>query len=315
MLILSTKHQIGEFQMMHTTQIRSELRFLVRELGLLDKNCWKSNLSLMQAHILTYLNRNGDTSFSELRKQLNVEKASLSRALNTMVTKEYLHLFKDPTDRRQKQISLLPNGSTTLEAANNTADRELSEILYGLKQNELEDILRGLRLLRINAFRRNFDDNEERIKIERLGPNYHDEVTTLIADVFAKEQGIPNELIPIKDEYPVHWWCVRAGEYVIGAVACWKEKDQWHWGRFVVDEKFRGLGIGKQLARYSLNDFFEHIADSIVSDARDTTVKILKKFGAKTIASAEDFYGLAVTPVVLNKSDFTVQCKSVSIRE
>lgn len=301
--------------MMHTTQIRSELRFLVRELGLLNKNCWKSNLSLMQAHILTYLNRNGDTSFTELCKQLNVEKASLSRALNTMVTKQYLYLLKDDVDKRQKQISLLPLGRTALEAANHTADTELSEILHGLKQNELEGIVRGLRLLRIKAFRRNFDNKKDRIKIERLGSNYHDEVITLMTDVFAKEQGIPNELIPIKDEYPVHWWCARAGEYVIGAVACWKEKDQWHWGRFVVDEKFRGLGIGKQLAHYSLNDLFENVADSIVSDARDTTVTILKKFGAKITASAEDFYGLAVTPLVLNKLDFNTQCESVGIQE
>ena len=102
----------------------------------------------------------------------------------------------------------------------------------------------------------------------------------------------------------MHWWCARAGEYVVGAVACWKENDQWHWGRFAVDEKFRGLGIGKQVARFSLENLFDNTTDSIVSDARDTTVAILKDFGARIIAPAEDFYGMLVTPVVLKKSDF-----------
>lgn len=290
--------------MVHITQIRSELRFLVRELGLLDRNCWKSNLSLMQAHILTYLNRNGDTSFSELCKQLNVEKASLSRALNTLASKDYLTLFKDPIDKRQKRISLLPQGRAALEIANHTADTEVTEILDGLNEQEIEVIWSGLRLLRIKAFRRNFEDSQARIKIERLEPTYHDEVIALMTDVFSKEQGIPNELIPIHEDYPVHWWCARAGEYVVGAVACWKENEQWHWGRFTVDEKFRGLGIGKQVARYSLEDLFEHITDSIVSDARDTTVAILKNFGARIIAPTEEFYGLPVTPLALNKSDF-----------
>jgi DNA-binding MarR family transcriptional regulator/predicted GNAT family N-acyltransferase len=290
--------------MIQTTQIRSELRFLVRELGLLDRNCWKSNLSLMQAHILTYLNRNGDTSFSELCKQLNVQKASLSRALNTLASKDYLSLLKNPTDKRQKQISLLHQGRAALESANHTADTEVTEILDGLNEQEIEIIGSGLRLLRIKAFRRNFEDCQARIKIERLESTYHDEVIALMTDVFSKEQGIPNQLIPIHDDYPVHWWCARAGEYVVGADACWKENDQWHWGRFAVDEKFRGLGIGKQVARFSLEDLFDNTTDSIVSDARDTTVAILKDFGARIIAPAEDFYGMPVTPVVLKKSDF-----------
>lgn len=38
-------------------QIRSELRYLVRELGLLDKNCLNSGLSLTQVHLLTYLQK------------------------------------------------------------------------------------------------------------------------------------------------------------------------------------------------------------------------------------------------------------------
>lgn len=66
-------------------QIRSELRYLVRELGLLDKNCWNSGLSLSQAHLLTYLSKNGSTPFSELCIQLNADKASLSRTINKLV--------------------------------------------------------------------------------------------------------------------------------------------------------------------------------------------------------------------------------------
>lgn len=290
--------------MEHIAQIRSELRYLVRELGLLDRNCWKSNLSLMQAHILTYLNRNGDTCFAELCTQLNVEKASLSRVLNTLSSKGYIGLFKEPADKRQKRISLLPQGKKALELANYNADIEVSDILDGLNELERGSIWQGLRLLRTKAFRRNLDESQMRIQMERLKSTYHDEVIALMIDVFSKEQEIPNDLIPINEDYPVYWWCARAGEYVVGAVACWKENEQWHWGRFAVDKNFRGLGIGKQLARYSFEDLFDHITSSVVSDARDTTVAILKGFGAIITAPAEDFYGMPVTPVSLKRTDF-----------
>ncbi|WP_223920722.1 bifunctional helix-turn-helix transcriptional regulator/GNAT family N-acetyltransferase [Geobacter sp. AOG2] len=271
---------------------------------MLGKNCWQSNLSLLQAHILTYLERNGATSFFELCKQLNIEKASLSRALNALEAKEYLAMIKSPADKRQKQLSLLPHGRDMLAKANHAADREVSALLDGLDGHEIGIILDGLRLLRMKAFRRNFVESGMRLTLERMQPTYRDEAIAFMADVFSKEQGIPEDLIPIPREYPVQWWCARAGEYVVGVVACWNEQGQWHWGRFAVEPKFRGLGVGKQLARYSLDDFFCHTGDSLVSDARDTTVAILTNLGAKIRAQASDFYGMPVTPVTLDKSDF-----------
>ena len=213
-------------------------------------------------------------------------------------------MLEEPTDKRQKRISLLPQGKKALEQANYNADTEVSDILDGLNELEKDTIWQGLRLLRTKAFRRNLDESQTRIQMERLKPTYRDEVIALIIDVFSKEQEIPNDLLPINEDYPVHWWCARAGEYVVGAAACWKENGKWHWGRFVVDKNFRGLGIGKQLARYSLKDLFDHITSSVVSEARNTTVAILKGFGARITGPAEDFYGMPVTPVILNRSNF-----------
>ncbi|WP_077751463.1 GNAT family N-acetyltransferase [Shewanella psychrophila] len=92
--------------------------------------------------------------------------------------------------------------------------------------------------------------------------------------------------------------------YRVGAVACWEIDDQWHWGRFVVDDKFRGLGIGKQLAYHSLQDIFNNITESLTSDARDTTVQILKGLGGQVTGQAYDFYGMPVTPINLTRSRF-----------
>lgn len=288
------------------SNIRSELRYLIRELGLLDKNCLNSNLSLSQAHILTYVHRNGCTSFHELALQLNVQKASLSRTLTTLIDKEYLSVQLDPADKRQKIYRLLPAGEIALQHANQSADSAFATFLDGLKTDQLDSIENGLRTLRLNAFKSNFQPNSFRVKVERLNPNYQHEVDTLIKHVFNGEQGIPEELIPLDPDQPVVWWVARCGEYVIGAVACWEIEGEWHWGRFFVDANFRGYGIGKKLALESLSDIFANIADYIVSDARDTTVVILNQLGAETMGEPIDFYGSPVTPMRLDKNSFSI---------
>lgn len=290
------------------SNIRSELRYLIRELGLLDKNCLNSNLSLSQAHILTYVHRNGCTSFHELATQLNVQKASLSRTLTTLIDKGFLSVEHDPADKRQKIYQLLPDGETALQHANQSADSAFAAFLDGLGGDQLDNIESGLRTLRLNAFKSNFQPNSFRVQVERLNPNYQHEVDTLIKHVFNGEQGIPEDLIPLDPHLPCVWWVARCGEYVIGAVACWEIDGEWHWGRYFIDANFRGYGIGKKLAVESLKDLFTNITDYIVSDARDATVAILNQLGAKVTGEAIDFYGSPVTPMRLDKQDFEAIC-------
>ena len=66
--------------------IRKELRLIVRELGLLNRNCLNSNMTFVQAHILNYLKQNGKTPFNELLINLDMDKASLSRIVNNLET-------------------------------------------------------------------------------------------------------------------------------------------------------------------------------------------------------------------------------------
>lgn len=74
--------------------IRKEIRLIVRELGLLNYNCFNSGLTLAQAHILNYLRQNGKTPFNELLINLGIDKASLSRIVSNMEAKKLLRIEK-----------------------------------------------------------------------------------------------------------------------------------------------------------------------------------------------------------------------------
>ncbi len=283
--------------------IRTELRYLVRELGLLDKNCFRSGLSLTQAHLLTYLSKNGVTSFAELCLQLSMDKASLSRTLNVLAGKNYVEPVAGVKDKRQKSFQLTAAGARSLATADDAADNELSFIDNAMALQDAQEIINGLRALRINTFRRNAACHPQRIQIEIMRSNYLPEVTKLLTETFAQEQNIPAELISLPPQLKSQCWIVRSGEYVLGTVSCWYENNQWHWGRFAVNPCYRGMGIGKQLARVSLQEMLEQ-TDKVLLDARDSTVKIISDLGGIITGPTTDFYGMPITPMRLKKEDF-----------
>lgn len=289
--------------MSYIHEIRAELRFIVRELGLLDKNCFSSGLSLTQAHLLTYLFKNGITAFTELKLQLNMDKASLSRMLTQMVDENYAEVLSISSDKRQKHFQITAAGRKVLSKANAAADKEMSFIDEDMNIKDAEAIFNGLRLLRKGAFRRNCFYNPQRIQVERLSDKYKADVDRLLTGAFSDEQNIPENLINIPDEYETNWWIARSGEYLLGAVACWKENNECHWGRFAVDPAYRGLGIGKKLAFISLKESFVE-ADEIITEARDTTVKIISGLGGEIVGESYDFYGMPVTPMMIKIQDF-----------
>jgi len=132
-----------------------------------------------------------------------------------------------------------------------------------------------------------------------------EEALALIEEVFANEQNIPVELHNLKEELRPNWWCAKIGSEIVGVVAGWNEKDEWHWGRFAVKKTLRGQGIGKKLAVFSLNEIFNLGAEKIYIEARDVTVGILKKLGGKVVGEPMIFYGEPVTPMTLEKHEFT----------
>lgn len=284
--------------------IRKEIRLIVRELGLLNHNCLNSDLTLAQAHILNYLKQNGKTPFNELLINLGIDKASLSRIVNNLETKNYLEMKKSETDKRMKDICILPLGMAAINDGDYKANKFINEILNLGEIDDAENIVRAFRVFRILALKNNLKKNDSRILIERISENYMNDAIKLATEVFTNEQSIPAELVPVNDNLKPIWWCARVGEDIIGVTAAWKEKDKWHWGRFAVDKRLRGIGIGQKIAIFSLKEIFNSYTETIYIEARDATVNMLMKFGCKVIGEAEDFYGEPVTPITLNKSNF-----------
>ena len=142
------------------------------------------------------------------------------------------------------------------------------------------------------------------LKMEKVSQSDLDEVIRFAIEVFTEEQHIPDQMVPISEERDPIWWCAKADGHLIGVSAAWKETGQWHWGRFAIDKKMRGLGIGKKMASFCLNEIFLLGAENIFMEARDITVKLLEPFGTEITGEPMDFFGEVVTPINIKKEVF-----------
>ena len=289
---------------MNAVQIRKELRLLIREMGLLSHNCFNSGMTLAQAHVLSYLNQNGVTPFRELLLQLGMDKASLSRLLNTLSQKQYIMIAQDNIDKRAKNIRLLPAGLQAINRADTEATAYINDVLRPCDQHGASGLAEALQTLRLFVLRNNIAKNLERVKVELLPASYYDDAIQLAAAIFCQEQNIPLELVPVHDAFRPVWWCVRVGEDIFGTAASWLENGEWHWGRFAMDPRLRGLGLGKAIMLFSLQETFAFGADKVLLEARDVTVALIRNLGGRITGVPQNFYGQPVTPMVLHKADF-----------
>lgn len=145
--------------------------------------------------------------------------------------------------------------------------------------------------------------NPSTFKIERLHQKSCDSALLFLENVFYKEQHIPKELIPLETDHQ-KWWCIRDRDRIVGVVAAWEIKSEWHWGRLAIHKKLRGLGLGKELVIQSLDELFLMGIEKIRIDARDITVEMIEKIGGKTVGRKTNFYGHPITPMEIHKKDF-----------
>ena len=145
--------------------------------------------------------------------------------------------------------------------------------------------------------------NSNSFEIEQLNQEFYDSAILFLENVFYKEQNIPKELIPLENDTQ-KWWCIRSSNEVVGIVAAWEIKSEWHWGRLAIHKNLRGLGLGKKIAIKSLDELFQMGIEKVMIEARDITVEMVLKMGGENTGEKTYFYGHPITPMKIHKNDF-----------
>ena len=106
-----------------------------------------SDLSISQFRTLRFIQRNPDSSLTDLADQLGLSLPSVSKLVDGLVKKELISRQESPTDRRQLTLVLTRNGESIINSARASAKANLANILSCLSNEELKTVHQALELL------------------------------------------------------------------------------------------------------------------------------------------------------------------------
>ncbi len=106
------------------------------------------NISIPQFRTLRFIQRNPDSSLSNLADHLGLTLPSASKLVDGLVKQKLITRKTSTTDRRQLTLLLTPIGTSIVDSAITSARANLAKKLEHLSSDELEAISQAMQILR-----------------------------------------------------------------------------------------------------------------------------------------------------------------------
>ena len=127
---------------------RKDLRVLEREIELtLESQTGCCDVTVAQCHLLLEVEQAGKTSVTELASTLELDKSTLSRAVDGLCRAGLLDRVTDPSSRRQQVISLTAQGTAKADTINTLCDRFYARLIESAPAAERKGMRRSVALL------------------------------------------------------------------------------------------------------------------------------------------------------------------------
>jgi DNA-binding MarR family transcriptional regulator len=106
-----------------------------------------ADLSIPQFRTLGFVQRNPDSSLSDLADHLGLTLPSVSKLVDGLVKQKLINRQEATTDRRRLTLMLTKNGESIVNSAQVSAQANLAKILSCLSNDELTIIHQAMELL------------------------------------------------------------------------------------------------------------------------------------------------------------------------
>jgi MarR family transcriptional regulator for hemolysin len=107
-----------------------------------------SDISIPQFRTLAFIQRNPDSSLSNLAEHLGLTLPSASKLVDGLVKQKLVIRRESKTDRRQLTLELTQNGLSIVNSARVGAQANLAKKLSGLSDADLKTVSQAMQLLR-----------------------------------------------------------------------------------------------------------------------------------------------------------------------
>jgi len=107
-----------------------------------------ANVSIPQFRTLRFVQRNPDSSLSDIANHLGLTLPSVSKLVDGLVKQKLVSRQESTTDRRRLTLGLTRIGESIVNVARANAQASLAKTLSRLSDNELDTVMRAMELLR-----------------------------------------------------------------------------------------------------------------------------------------------------------------------
>lgn len=130
------------------SHLRESIRKLVRNLSLLDSDRASCcGVTLAQCHAIVEIGRMGKTSPSLLAERLRLERSTVTRVVDNLVTQDFVLREPDADDRRALVLSLTDKGRDFFISTEKKMEEFYQSILEKIPSNERSALASGIRAI------------------------------------------------------------------------------------------------------------------------------------------------------------------------
>ncbi|WP_378953588.1 MarR family winged helix-turn-helix transcriptional regulator [Pelosinus sp. sgz500959] len=128
-------------------RLRETIRLLIRKLGVLERSeaiC--CGITLTQCHTIVEIGRKKQISVNELAELLNLDKSTISRTVEQLVTHDMIVREPDPNDRRYVTLQLTSKGEQLFGDIEERMQAYFTEILEIIPEEKREQVIDSLQI-------------------------------------------------------------------------------------------------------------------------------------------------------------------------
>lgn len=128
--------------------LRELLRRMVRDLGILEKNDTPCcGVTLSQCHTIVEIGRKEEISLGDLSDIMGLDKSTMSRTINNLVTSDLVVRDLDAQNRRYVKIQLTDKGRSVCCNIEENMDAYYLEIFNAIPEEKRTSVLESLKIL------------------------------------------------------------------------------------------------------------------------------------------------------------------------
>ncbi|MDH5924519.1 bifunctional helix-turn-helix transcriptional regulator/GNAT family N-acetyltransferase [Vibrio splendidus] len=300
---------------MTSAQLRELSRQLVRQLGMLDKDCGDIALPPIQAHTLIELEQQPLT-VNQLADKLNIDKSNASRAVNNLAKNSLIQTSPHPSDKRSVVASVTEQGINTLAQLHSQQNQFYDSVLERLTEAETQQVSGGIKHY-LKALQQSYASSS--VVVRPLQQQDNTVVANIIRQVsyengLTEDKGYGVADPTLEDMFSVYnnersqYWVIELDGKVVGGggfapLAGMPEVCELQKMYFLPET--RGKGLAKRLVNMSMEKAkelgYQHMYLE-TTECLNAAVKLYEKLGFKHLDSAWGETGHDACEVVMAKT-------------